>query len=125
MGLACFIYVVYAIFGITIWQGALHQRCYRTEKPYQLENGKYQWDTEINFSAICSSNFPCGIDDGDPDNNIASAQTYCGNKFEVRKDDGSLYEFDNPNLYVDTEIEELFWGINNFDNLGSAMLTIF
>lgn len=59
------------------------------------------------------------------DDDRDSAQLYCGNRFEVKKDDGSLYEFNNPNLYVDTEIEELFWGINNFDNLGSAMLTIF
>lgn len=28
-------------------------------------------------------------------------------------------------MNVDTKIEELFWGINNYDNLGSAMITIF
>ena len=65
------------------------------------------------FSHICSDNFPC-----DPG-------LFCGNRYEVRKDDGSLYEFDNPNLNVDTEIEDIFWGINNYDSLGSAMITIF
>lgn len=33
--------------------------------------------------------------------------------------------FSNPNLWIDSEVEELFWGLNNFDNLGSALITIF
>lgn len=33
MALTSFFFIVYAIFGMTVWSGALHYRCYATEHP--------------------------------------------------------------------------------------------
>lgn len=43
MGLATFIYIVYAIFGMTIWSGVLHNQCYETEFPVDV-NGLGEWE---------------------------------------------------------------------------------
>ena len=51
--------------------------------------------------------------------------SFCRSRFEVFNEDGTRYPFNDPNLWVDTEIEELNFGITNFDNIGSAFLTIF
>jgi len=37
LGLIIFCFVVYAIFGMNVWSGALHWRCYETEKPIDGE----------------------------------------------------------------------------------------
>jgi len=62
------------------------------------------------YTDPCSDNSPC------------PAGGFCGNRY-VEKNAG--YTFNNPILWVDSDIEELFWSINNFDNFGSALLTVF
>lgn len=116
MGLTCFIFTVYAIFGMTVWSGALHNRCYTTEHPV---DGEWidLYNTDLGYSDICSSNAPC------PDFN--GERTFCGNRFTEQNDDGTPYSFNDKNLWVDSMIEEQFWGFNNFDTLGSALLTVF
>jgi hypothetical protein len=52
-------------------------------------------------------------------------ESYCGSRFEVLNDDETPYQFNNPDLWIDTQIPELNYGITNFDNIGSAFLTIF
>lgn len=51
---------------------------------------------------------------------------YCGSRFEAFNEDGSRYEFtDYSYLGVDTDVEEFNYGLTNFDNIGSAFMTIF
>ena len=107
-GLMCFAFIVYAIFGMTVWSGALHNRCYVTEAP---ENG--EWVMLNGFTDICSQASPC------PDG------SFCGNRFEAKDENGEPYSFTNPDLWVDSLMEEQHWGYNNFDNFGSALLTVF
>ena len=48
--------------------------------------------------------------------------SYCGSRFEAVNDG---YKLNDKDLWKDTYIEELFWGLNNFDNIGFALLTVF
>lgn len=105
LGLTVFVFTIYAIFGMTVWSGALHFRCYVTPEPVLGE-----WEMLSGYTDPCSENSPC------------PSGSYCGNRFEKR-DEGVT--FNNPNMWIDSDIEELFWGYNNFDNLGSAYLTVF
>jgi len=111
MGLALFFYVIFGILGITIWSGHIHYRCYKediylpTTKNWEyLENGE-----------ICS----------EESNKCSDPYPFCRSKFEAKDEDGNHFKFDDPNLWSDTMTEELFWGFNNFDNIGFALLTIF
>lgn len=111
----CFVFLVYAIFGMTVWSGALHYRCYATRHP---ENGVWvlYGAPDDTYTDVCSESSPC------PDG------AFCGNRF-LEKDPNNPdlpYHFtDSDNLWVDSLMEEQHWGYNNFDNFGSAMLTVF
>ena len=48
---------------------------------------------------------------------------YCGSLLDRDNEFGDLYAVDN--LYRDSDIFELNYGVTNFDNLGSAFITIF
>ena len=48
---------------------------------------------------------------------------WCGSLFERHDSHGDLYNVDD--LYRDSEILELNYGVTNFDNLGYAFITIF
>jgi hypothetical protein len=109
MGLALFFYVIFGILGITIWSGHIHYRCYATEKPVDGE-----WEMMSGSDDICSE-----------ESNPCPKGFFCRSRFEATNDDGTPYKFNDPNLWKDTNTEELFWGFNNFDNLGFALLTIF
>jgi len=54
MGLALFIFTVYAILGLTIWSGSIHFRCYETERPVGGE-----WQMISGYTDLCSTNYPC------------------------------------------------------------------
>lgn len=68
MGLTLFVFTVYAIFGMTVWSGALHYRCYVTEFPV---NG--EWTMVDGYTDICSDNSPC------------PTGSFCGNRYEAKK----------------------------------------
>ena len=109
MGLALFFYVIFGILGITLWSGDIHYRCYKTESPVDGE-----WELGGGGDAICSeASNPC------------PAGFFCRSRFEALNPDGTPYKFNDANLWKDTMTEELFWGFNNFDNIGFALLTIF
>jgi hypothetical protein len=108
MGLAMFFFSIFSILGITVWSGRIHYRCYLTPEPVDGE-----WELLSGYTKICSDSKLCPTD------------SYCGSRFEVFNPDGSPYKFNDPDLWKDTYIEELFWGFNNFDNIGFALLTVF
>lgn len=108
MGLALFFYIIFGILGITIWSGHIHYRCYATEFP---KNGEWKM---LQNDEICSL-----------ESNPCPEGYFCRSKFEAINEDGTPYKFNDPNLWSDTNSGELFWGFNNFDNIGFALLTIF
>ena len=63
MALTCFFFLVYAIFGMTVWSGSLHYRCYETEHPVDGV-----WTMVSGYTDICSHNSPC-------------TEGFCGNRF--------------------------------------------
>ena len=110
MGLALFFYLIFGILGITIWNGHIHYRCYITPEPVDGE-----WDLTPGIDDICH---------GD-ENGSCPEGSFCRSRFEAFNSDGTRYKFNDPDLWKDTMTEELFWGFNNFDNIGFALLTIF
>lgn len=71
MALTCFFFIVYAIFGMTVWSGALHWRCYATEHPVDGV-WKLYGAPDDTYTDICSKNSPCPED------------AFCGNRFLER-----------------------------------------
>lgn len=108
MGLALFFYIIFAVLGITIWNGHIHFRCYETPGPI---NGEWKY---VENGLICSK-----------ESNTCPEGYFCRSKFEAKNDDGTPYKFNDPYLWSDTNTEELFFGFNNFDNIGFALLTVF
>ena len=49
MALALFFFMIFAILGVSIWDGAIHYRCYTTEWPV---DGK--WEVVADDERICS-----------------------------------------------------------------------
>ena len=105
MGLAVFFFTIFAILGISQWRGLTHFRCRQTEFPVDGD-----WLTLEDDTSLCGPGFrEC------PEN------SYCGNLFD--RSDDELYAVDD--MYRDSAIMDLNWGVTNFDNLGSAFVTIF
>ena len=112
MGLAMFFFSIFSILGMTVWSGRIHFRCYLDTEP---SNG--EWPLRPNYVSLCSASAAC------PDYN--GKETFCRSRFEAFNPDGTHYKFNDPDLWADTYIEDLFWGFNNFDNIGFALLTVF
>lgn len=95
-----------------MWQGILHYRCRETEFP---ENN--DWKAIKDDHKICGQHHTC--------------EKACGSLFELQlqSSNGSMvdYSIDTSriSLYRDSMLPEFNYGITNFDNLGSAYLTIF
>jgi hypothetical protein len=76
MGLASFFFTIFAILGVSLWDGKIHYRCYWTELPDP--NGK--WAVNEDNMDLCSDINPCKpvkMSDG------SMKPTYCGSRFEV------------------------------------------
>jgi|TARA_B110000285_G_scaffold233166_1_gene306141 hypothetical protein len=171
MALALFFFMIYAILGVTTWNGKLHYRCYTTPWPIPvtpLDKGgsatALKWDIyshmpdkdgyghsgidtrlcdpdcvrldhhlgapdkkliivtdrqrrhnqkeEQAATAVCSSSH----------NRLCPAGSFCNSRY-VAFDAG--YQLNANELAVDTEIYALNYGITNFDNFFTALLTIF
>jgi len=50
MGLAVFFFAIFAILGVSLWNGIIHYRCYATEFPD--ENGF--WEASTDTLRLCS-----------------------------------------------------------------------
>ena len=105
LGLAIFFFTIFAILGVSIWEGKIHYRCYETPTPFL--NGT--WNVFEDDKRLCSSERSC------PEG------TFCGSLVEVYKDS----DINSTLLWKDTYIKELNYGITNFDNFFYAFLTIF
>lgn len=110
LALAIFFFLIYSILGVSVWQGKIHYRCYLTEKPQDGE-----WALLEDHPHLCSAK----------DLESCPEDSFCGSRFEQFNEDGSMYEFINPDLWVDTKFEEFNFGFTNFDNIFSSFLTIF
>jgi hypothetical protein len=110
MGLAIFFFTIFSILGVAIWSGKIHYRCYQTENPVDGE-----WELYPDYNHLCIYN----------DNTTCPSGAYCGSRFEVYNQDGTRYNFNEPSLWIDTNVEQFNFGITNFDSIGSAFLTIF
>ena len=101
---AVFVFLIFAILGISLWAGAFDKRCRTIPEPI---NG--DWPPVLEDELLCGERAcPTG--------------TYCGSLPEAY-DSGILITVEN--LHRDREIESLNWGITTFDSLFSAFLTIF
>lgn len=99
-----FVFVLFAILGIQQFSGTMYRRCRFTEFP--LEDGSWPFDPELNY--LCS---PDGAG-----NMQCPADRYCKEPNDA----------DLPSTIDDKYNESLiFYGLNGFDNLGWALLTIF
>lgn len=54
MGLAMFFFMIFAILGVSLWDGKIHFRCYMTEFP----DAEGNWEVSSDES-LCSDVRPC------------------------------------------------------------------
>lgn len=106
MGLAIFFFMIFAILGVSLWAGTINYRCYQTEWPDEFGI----WKVVEDDPHLCSSTRQC------------TAGTFCSSRFDAF-DAG--YNISADSLRMDSDINELNYGLTNFDNIGSAFLTIF
>ena len=57
MGLAIFFFMIFAILGVSLWDGKIHYRCYETPEP--LPDGT--WNLITNDTALCSAYRVCPV----------------------------------------------------------------
>jgi hypothetical protein len=104
-----FILTIFAILGVSLWDGVIHYRCYETQDP--LPDGSWRLIEEDVY--LCSSFRSCPIG-------------FCNSRMNVTGPgplgNRDLWEAD---LWKDTDIEALNYGITNFDNFFYAFLTVF
>lgn len=106
-----FIFTIFAIIGVNIFQGKHYQFCRATEEP--LPDGT--WPKVEGASWQCSSDAMCS---GAPNNLGDSVIAKCG---DIYRD----YQLD-PVRYDDSHSEEkINFDITNFNNVLSASVTIF
>lgn len=106
-----FFFMIFAILGVSLWVGLGHYRCYETQWP--AADGT--WKLVEGDMALCGGVRQC------------PAGTFCGSKLAAAKLgrlNMTMYPSDDQ-LWADTDIAELNYGLTNFDDLPSAFLTIF
>ena len=106
LGLAIFFFMIFAILGVTLWEGKIHYRCYETPDPFP--NGT--WVVSKTDLSLCSDYRPC------------AEGYYCRSKTTHPFFQGQQ-RFQNQSS--DSEIKELNYGITNFDNIFYSIFTIF
>jgi succinate dehydrogenase/fumarate reductase cytochrome b subunit len=112
-----FIILVFAIFGLHLWNGVIHYRCRLTKYPV---NG--DWPVDPNDMRTCSKITIAGSH---------MCPVACGSLYDmilpdengVMQDYGPLAE--GINIDRDTMYPEFNYGLTNFDNIGFAYLTVF
>ena len=104
MVLAVFFFLIFAILGVSLWSGAVYNRCRLTEFPVDGD-----WIADPTDTALCSEVRPCA--DG----------RWCGSLAEARRSSDPRYAI-NPDISIwrDTSIEDLNFVFSNFNHLGSA-----
>jgi hypothetical protein len=130
MALALFFLLIFAILGVSIWNGRIHYRCYQTEEP-DFANGGL-WQLAPGDDRICSASRAC------------PTGTFCRSRFVVFNETNREL-WDPPSIpgnahleassrkvkinmkprTYDSDIYNLNYGLTNFDNIFNALLTIF
>lgn len=115
MALALFFLLIFAILGVSIWNGRIHYRCYETEWP----DANGVWELVGDDERICSGSRACPV-------GFCRSRLVAYNPLSIPV---------NPNLDVsrakgspllyDSDIYNLNYGLTNFDNIFNALLTIF
>lgn len=110
MGLAIFFFMIYAILGVSLFDGRIHYRCYRTSEP----NADGTWDLIEGDKALCSSERECEVG-------------FCRSLIQksLESEQAGVQVLSYEDLWQHTSITELNYGITNFDNLFYAFLSIF
>ena len=111
MGLAVFFFMIFAILGVSLLDGRTHWRCYTTELPDPITG---IWEPVKDDKALCSD-----------EQRRCDEPYFCGSKPEIYDKTKNKYNWTAADIYKDTQIGELNYNLTNFDNLGSAFLTIF
>ena len=105
MGLALFFFMIFAILGVSLFSGTIHMRCYETQDP--LPDGT--WNLVSGDTRLCGPYRECPVG-------------YCNSLMNATDMGLKLNE---TNLWADTDIFDLNYGITNFDHIGWSFLTIF
>ena len=114
LGLATFFFLIFAILGISQWIGLTHYRCRLTETP------QFYPDANVtDWLTVPGDNLLCGVRTCDDYN---GASTFCGSMVEWQDIYGNLTV---PDIYRDGKNAEANYGVTNFDNIGTALITIF
>lgn len=109
-----FFFLIFAILGVSLWDGRSHFRCYLTDIP----NEDGTWDLLPDDNRLCSEYRSCPLTD-------EGQETFCRSLYEAF-DAGLLPEdFNEEDLNRDTDIIELNYGLTNFDDILMAFVTIF
>jgi hypothetical protein len=112
MALALFFFMIFAILGVSIWDGSVYYRCYTTPWPV---DGKWDLVPGTENEHICSA----GIRD--------CKVGYCNSRYvayDARPDHYGLPD-DEKLLKQDSDMYALNYGLTNFDNIIYALITIF
>ena len=107
LALALFFFTVFAILGVSLWQGSQHYRCRVTPEPV---NGI--WVPLSDPERLCGGSYSC------------PAGTTCGSLIEAY-DSGKYFIQPGLDLYADPSTEAFLYGYTTFDNFPLAFLTIF
>lgn len=106
---ALFFFLIFSIMGVSLWAGSIHYRCRETKYPSGGDWVAVADDTQLCGYRSCPSD-----SSGNP--------TYCGS-LVVAHD--KYHNVTVSNVYRDTQITELDFGLVTFDNVANAMLAIF
>lgn len=104
LSLAIFFFLIFAILGVNLYAGTGHFRCRETPHPINGDWVAIDDDTRL----WGSRDWPEG---------------WWGSLIEAHDEDHNINS--TVNLYRDSEIPELNYGLTNFDNIIYAFLTIF
>jgi hypothetical protein len=110
MGLAIFFFMIFAILGVSLWDGKVHFRCYETPFPDAVTGF---WQVSKTDTRLCSESRDCLNGE------------FCASRYEVALIGNNKYNLNKNYLNEDSDVIELNYGITNFDDIGSAFLTIF
>lgn len=109
----CFI-LTFAVFGLQMWSGVVHQRCRLTPHPVDGD-----WPLVVGDERVCGSFHQC------------ESGTFCGSLFETTLPDrdGNMITYElrpdvAANLYRDSVSRGQNFGITSFDNIASSYLTV-
>ena len=105
-----FFFLIFAIMGVSFWAGNIHYRCRTTQYPVNGDWVANQYDTQLWGDRSC------------PYSSDLSINTYCGSLVEAHD---VFHNVTVSDVYRDTKIPDLNFGLVTFDNVMISILTIY